>query len=266
MTASESVNAGVWRSRKVLGLFAARSGFIDEGERAVIARLLEHAAGGAVLDIGVGAGRTTSLIEPRSAGYVGVDFLPEVVELARERHPGARIERADARELSSFPDASFSAALFSYNGIDGLSHEDRTAVLLAVRRVLCAGGLFAYSTHNLDHPCAGLAPWRRAWWDLDNGPRAVFTYAARLPTAAWAWRRLRRFTVRGEGWAVLVGSGYNFSVLWHHATRAEALDELARAGYAPGVEVLDDRGAPLAEDRDTHDSWWLYLLARTPGG
>src|SRR4051794_6977477 len=117
MGAAERVNTGVWSSEKVLGILAAREGFIDDGERLLLGRLAGEAAGRPILDIGVGGGRTIPLLAPAAGGYVAVDYLPEMVALARSRHPDVRVELADARELSQFAAASFGAVFFSFNGI-----------------------------------------------------------------------------------------------------------------------------------------------------
>jgi SAM-dependent methyltransferase len=262
MSESEQINAGVWRSSRVLGIFAEREGFIDDGEALLLERLLAEAEGGPILDIGVGGGRTIPYL--RGTGYVAVDYLQEVVELARSRHPGVDIEQADARDLKAFADNSFSGALFSFNGIDGLANEDRRAVHRAVMRVLRPGGVFVYSTHNLAHCCAGRPPWDRSWWDLENGPRAMLAYAARLPRRSSSYRRLRGMTVRGDGWALLVGSAYDFSVLWHHVDPGEAVQELVRAGYQGEVEMFDTAGERVLPGQDTDGSPWLYMLGRKP--
>lgn len=264
MREPERINADVWRSKEVLGIFAGRDGPIDIGESRVLARIAEEAAGDPILDIGVGGGRTIPLLAPASDGYVAVDYLPEMVELARAEHPGVRVEQADARELEAFAPESFAAVLFSFNGIDGIAHEDRQAVHRAVMRVLRPGGVYVYSTHNLDFCCAGRPPWDRNWWDLDNGPRAALAYAARLPRRSRSYLRLRNMTVRGEDWAVLVGSAYDFSVLWHHVTPAAALAELEEAGYAAGSEILAGSGETIAPGDDTAGVPWIYMLARKP--
>jgi SAM-dependent methyltransferase len=265
MRAAERINAEVWSSRKVLGVFAARDGYIDPGEELLLPRLAAAAAGRPILDIGVGAGRTIPLLAPAGDGYVAVDYLPEMVELSRSLHPGVRVEQADARDLSGFADESFGAVFFSYNGIDGIAHEDRAAVHRAAMRVLEPGGTYLYSTHNLDYCAAGLPPWHRLNLDLDNGPRAMLSCAARMPERARSYHRLRPLTLHGEGWAILVGSGYDYSVLWHHVTPAEAAAELERAGFVSPAEVFDATGRPVQPGpADTENSPWLYLLACKP--
>ena len=44
-----------------------------------------------ILDIGVGAGRTTQLLRAISRDYVGIDDSPAMVEMCRAAHPEAHI-------------------------------------------------------------------------------------------------------------------------------------------------------------------------------
>ncbi len=263
-SAPERVNTDVWSSEKVLGIFAAREGFIDPGEQALLARIQAETAGQPILDVGVGGGRTIPLLAAHDGGYVAVDYLPEMVALAGDRHPGVRVEQADARDLAGFPSGSFGAVFFSFNGIDGIAHEDRDAVHRAALRVLAPGGLYLLSTHNLEHVTAGLPPWHPRSLDLGNGPRAMLACAYRMPQRSRSWRRLAPLSRRGGGWAVLVGSGYDFSVLWHHVTPAEAAAEMRRAGFEDAVGVFAGDGGPLAAGANSSDSPWLYVLARKP--
>lgn len=265
MSEPERINVDVWRSAKVLGIFAVRSGFIDAGEEMLIERIGAAAEQRPILDIGVGGGRTIPLVAGDGDGYVAVDFIQEMVELTSAKYPAVRVEQADARDLAGFEDDSFGAVLFSFNGIDGLAHEDRAAVHRAAMRVLRPGGVYLYSTHNLDFCCAGRPPWHRSWWDLDNGPRAMLVYAARLPRRSLSYRRLAGLTERGDSWAVLVGSAYDFSILSHHVTPGEALAELERAGFQAPAEMYGPAGEKVTVATDTDGIPWLYLLARKPG-
>ena len=88
----------------------------DRLEPALVRLFLDHhhrLAGRPVLDIGVGAGRTT-------------------------------------RDLSRFGPDRFHFVLFSYCGIGALAHDGRLALLREVRRVLHPDGRFAFSAHHRD--------------------------------------------------------------------------------------------------------------------
>jgi SAM-dependent methyltransferase len=271
----DDINRSVWKSPRVLGIFARREGFIDRGEELVFERAARETRGQPILDIGIGAGRTVPLLRAVSTDYVGIDYLEEVVRLARSRHPGVRIERADARDLSRFADDTFALVVFSFNGIDGVAHADRRTVLAEIHRVLRSGGLFAYSTHNLDYRSAGRRPWDRDWRRVMAEPRRTISYAARLPRKIHSYRRLRGLNEYGDGWASLVAPAYDFGVVWHHVTLAEALRELGKSGFTSSVEVYGETSyitnaehAMVHSGFDptplTRDSRWLYLLARKP--
>ena len=280
-TELDRINRSVWRSARVLDIFARREGFIDHGEALVIERVAQEARDQPILDIGVGGGRTVPLLRALSSDYVGVDYLDEVVALARSRHPGVRIDRADARDLSAFADDAFALVVFSFNGIDGVAHADRRKIYSEIHRVLRRGGLFAYSTHNLDHRSAGRRPWdrdwRRDWRRVIDEPRRAISYAVRLSHEILSYRRLRALNLYGDGWASMVDPAYDFGVVWHYVTLAEALRELREAGFTSTVEVYSESSfittvaehsatyARLDPRPNTSDSRWLHLLARKPG-
>ncbi len=228
-------------------------------------RLAAEARGQPILDVGVGAGRTLPYLRSLSDDYVAVDYLQEMVSLTRLRYPDARIEHADARDLAAFEDGTFALVVFSLNGIDGLAHEDRPRVHAAVKRVLRPGGLFAYSTHNLNHPTAGRPPWDRTRLPARIRPRPLLRWAAALPRRIHSYRGLRPLCEQGAGWAILVGAAYDFGILGHYVTLEEALRELREAGYAPDVEVYSTSGARLQLASDTSGSAWFHLLARKAG-
>jgi len=103
-----------------------------------------------MLDIGVGAGRTTKHFASLTKEYVGIDYSTAMVEACKKKFPQYRIEVADARDLSRFENGYFDFVLFSFNGIDAVEHEDRLTILREIHRVLKKEGYFCFSTLNLN--------------------------------------------------------------------------------------------------------------------
>ena len=102
-----------------------------------------------VLDLGCGAGRTTIALVDMGYQVVGIDLADALLDEARRLAPGIDVRHMDAASLD-FPDASFDAALFSYNGLDCLYPlATRERCLAEVRRVLRPGAPFLLSSHNL---------------------------------------------------------------------------------------------------------------------
>lgn len=106
-----------------------------------------------MLDIGVGGGRTTHHFSKQVAEYVGIDYSTDMISACQKRFtaasPALEFKVCDARDLSCFCDNSFDFILFSFNGIDYISHDDRLAVFQEVSRVGKSGGYFCFSSHNL---------------------------------------------------------------------------------------------------------------------
>ena len=115
----DRVNRGTWRRRGPLRQFGTASGWLEAGEQVAIEYVAHFVRDTPILDIGVGGGRTAPLLAALSADYRGIDYLAEMVALARRRFPAFRFLEMDARRLS-FPDQSFRLVTFSYNGIDSV--------------------------------------------------------------------------------------------------------------------------------------------------
>ncbi len=105
--------------------------------------------GSDLLDLGVGAGRTTAILAPSSGRYLGVDYSETMIVAARQAFPQYRFEVMDAADMRSIESASFDVILFSYNGIGFLpSDASRQACLAECRRILRPGGTFVFSLYN----------------------------------------------------------------------------------------------------------------------
>lgn len=209
----------------------------------------------AVLDIGCGGGRTTSsLVEP-ARDYMGIDYSERMVASCRERYPGLRFEHCDASNMGIFADGSFGFVLFSFNGIDCMSHAKRLATLREVFRVLSPGGIFAFSAHNLDD--AGRMPVFNAA-DLKR-PRGVLRNLRNLAS----YLLVCRHEVRADAYAVLSDPLAGFGHLTYYIRKADQVRQLEDAGFLD-VAVLDHEAAYAGVDQPDRRSPWLYYVCRKP--
>ena len=92
------------------------SGGTDAGWRRRAARATGLTAGGSALDVACGSGKLTAELT-RIAGpkgrVVGLDFSPQMLEVARREHPGIEFVEGDALKLA-FDDASFDASTIAF--------------------------------------------------------------------------------------------------------------------------------------------------------
>ena len=267
MDTQDQINQGTWVDPAGVSWLATLEGFTDEGERAAHARIADAFRDQPILDLGVGAGRTVGLLRPLSSHYVAIDYTPVLVEATRRRHPGVDVRVGDARDLSDFDDASFSLAVFSYMGIDSVDHAGRRKILSEVHRVLRPGGVFWFSTLNMTGGAPRKRPWRPRLPSAQQGRvrRAVDLSKTlkRMPRETFNYFRVARHGKQGPGWAIAPFFAYSYGLLVHYTTLETQLSELARAGFAGDVEVLDDvHGEPVRRDSDLADVFCFNVLAR----
>jgi len=105
--------------------FSSPTGFLNAGERAAMLEVATQARGSAILDVGVGAGRTTALLRLLSDDCVAVDYADSAVAEFARNYPDVRCDCLDARDLSHFSSERLGLIVFSNNGIDSVLHQDR---------------------------------------------------------------------------------------------------------------------------------------------
>lgn len=128
---------------------------LQPAEQKVLACLKRKLSRITMLDLGVGGGRTTQYFAPLVEEYIGIDYSPEMIASCKQRFSltdlSLSLEVGDARDLSRFRENYFDFILFSFNGVDYISHSDRLQVFQEISRVGKPGGYFCFSSHNLQN-------------------------------------------------------------------------------------------------------------------
>jgi SAM-dependent methyltransferase len=219
---------------------------------------------GAVLDLGVGGARTTPFLAPLASRYLGLDASPAMVRRARVRAPGADIRLGDARHMPEIADGVFDLVLFSNNGIDCLSWDDRLSALAEIRRVLKPGGWFVFASHNrralpIPRPW-DLRPLARAW-SAANLLRRLALYPAGIAN----YVRLRGRERHHVDHAVVHDAGEGLYNLFQIYVDVEVqLTQLDAAGFETSHVIdLEGKVLPPGPPRLASTSLWLTYAART---
>jgi len=206
--------------------------WLFRAEETVLAHLRQEIAGRRLLDVGVGAGRTTPHLRALAGSYTGIDFSRQMLARCRAKFPDADLRLADARRLELFADASYDAACMSYHAIDDVSEGDRWLVLAELRRVLRPGGVLFFSAEDLD-AAAG-----------EGWPGAV----------------------AGQGSAVLMlpvrEAPDGAPLPTCHVTRRAQVAQLAACGFER-VEIVDPEGAFVGADAASGARWFYYIARRS---
>jgi len=146
MSRISDINSRAWGSFHAAYSYRKHTSLYPSEERVFDFIGAERFADSSLIDIGMGAGRTTRYLLYRRLNYVGMDYSQAMIRRARKEFPNVPLHCMDARDMKAFPDEHFDIALFSYNGLDYSSHGDRTHFLKEIHRILKPRGLFVFST------------------------------------------------------------------------------------------------------------------------
>jgi len=258
----DTIRAGLW-DLNGKGRPRAR-GWADPGERVALKYVAIEARCRPILDIGVGAGRTTELLRAISRDYMGIDEAPQMVDLCRAQHPEAQISLMHPSDLGRFEPERFSLVVFSFNGIDTASPTDRAKILREVQRVLQPNGLFVMSAHNRDSlPLEDMAP------------SSGYGTSAPMPLEPGTWGRVRslpsslrnyvrqRVLHRGDDeWDSLQQAAQQLVSPTRYTTLAEQKRQLRDAGLQTELVLDNLAGRPVANDANTRAFAWMHYIAR----
>jgi len=238
-----------------------RSTQLERSELALLERFRDRWLQVRMLDLGVGTGRTAYTFAPLVGEYVGIDYSPEMIDLARAEVPPAphvRFEVGDARCLEGNYDGPWELVLFSFNGIGGVGHEERLDVLRQVRERLTGDGLFCFSAHSAhslprDKPALMLDP-RRPLRSVYRSARAL--QERRIVKTVNAG--VNPVTFDERGWDRLADGSHGFQERWYYVTVGEQLRQLEEAGFG-AVEVLNNDAQPVDPANPSRDPWLHYF-------
>jgi SAM-dependent methyltransferase len=224
-------------------------------ERVILDSLRGEMRGKRLLDIGAGGGRTTPHLLEISSDYTAIDYVAPLVEVLRKKYGLRNAHECDARDMHIFPDGSFELAFFSFNGIDYVPHEGRLRILAEVCRVLRPGGIFVFSTHNLNDPLAGKHPWQVSQQELSiSHLRMCLKSLVGLPRH---WR-MKRCEIRKVDYAILNDCACGYRLLAYYVRPSAQITQLLTAGFNL-IAIYDIYGINATEDST---SPWLYYVAR----
>ncbi len=241
----------------------AQQSWLQAPEETILRLVLPVLTTARMLDMGVGGGRTTLHFAKWVREYVGADYVESMVLECRKRFAGypahISFQACDARSMEMFEDGSFDFILFSHNGIDSVTHEDRLKILKEIRRVGKPGGYFCFSSHNLN------------WYDkmlelrriISLDPRLVVRRVKRIVGRYLYNWHLRAAAVRSAPHVAINEGFHSYKIQLYYIRPLAQLSQLAEDftevrvfSQLTGAEIKDRGELESVEDP------WLYYLCR----
>lgn len=252
-----------YESPDIVALYARPDG-LQKPEQTLLAQLGPTLGKLDMLDIGVGGGRTTRHFAPLARTYLGIDYSAAMIARCRLEFPSFQFAVADARRLAFAADESYDLVLFSYNGIDHLDQRERTMALSEMRRVLRAGGLMVFSSHNANYLPAIVDRFRfRIHPSLRETLRSL-----KWSSVFWAKNGLLRYRMPIAACRVHDGTHSFRSSALHYMRPDVGVAELRRLGMVDIACAGNESGDFVPGDdpslpADTNP--WIYYVSRKPG-
>ena len=149
-------NISLFESKHIVKYYSGYlNGQLNKPETTILNIIEKHLPEMTMLDIGVGTGRTTYHFAKKVKEYIGIDYAKNMISVCKEQFakfpPNVFFKVADARNMNELENHYFDFILCSFNGLDFISHEDRINALNEIKRVGKKGGLFCFSSHNLQN-------------------------------------------------------------------------------------------------------------------
>ena len=110
-------------------------------------RVIAHADGRAVVEVGSGPGHVTAYLSAGGADATGIDLSPAMVAEARRRFPGPAFEVGDLRRLGRPATSSGWAAVLAWYSLIHLAASELPAAVAALVRPLDPGGWLVLGLH-----------------------------------------------------------------------------------------------------------------------
>lgn len=255
--ASDINNLKIYSTTESVDLYDAFD--LQEPEKIIFERYLDAYEDKCVLDIGVGAGRTTPHLIDRARHYIGVDYSESMVRRCHENFPGGQFIHADVRNMNMFDDDAFDFVLFSYNGLDCISHEGRLMALTEIRRVLKQDGYFVFSSHNRSAMDTPPTPRLR----LSLNPRRMAYHVYIYIHERINYYRTRPLTVATAEYMMINDGSQNFQLVYYYIDIPNQVHQLKQRGFAV-LDIYNLKGEPVTSLGDDK-SPWLYYVTRYAG-
>jgi SAM-dependent methyltransferase len=257
------INQAAYSKRDLVWNYAAKQRLFVP-EEPVKTWLQARAGQVRMLDVGVGAGRTTRHFAALTKGYVGLDYVHAMTCASSSKfagRPGLYFVTADARWLPVTSD-SFDLVMFSFNGLDNVDERDRVEVLREARRVCKPGGTFCFSSHNILSIPTLLSV---TWNDLVLSPAE----SARRLVLRVVFRLLNPPVgeLLGRSSAVINNGVHFFRLRTCYVRPAAQLRQLEEVGFSR-VTVLGMDGRRIAHGAElacVTDSWLYYFCEKKDG-
>ena len=253
------VNDDAYKTRGLVEYYSQLTD-LQRPEESILNVLLPDLSRMVMLDSGIGGGRTTLHFAQWVNQYVGIDYSKEMIAACKKRfsrypkHVSFKV--GDARSMQMFDENTFDFVLFSFNGIDYVSHAERIQILKEIQRVGKSGGKFCFSTHNL----LSINKKFDLKHQLSRNPERFIQKATRWFLLRFVYNRhSSKKQLKESQYAIINDGAHHYQLRTYYIKPAAQLEQLAECFKNIQVYSLVS-GAKVYEEAELRciDDDWLY--------
>ncbi|WGZ96174.1 MAG: class I SAM-dependent methyltransferase [Candidatus Thiothrix putei] len=207
-----------------------------------------------ILDIGIGAGRTTRHLIKKCSCYIGIDYSQKMIESCKAQFPSLELFVVDATDLSQFKNNQFDMVIFSFNGLDYISPDTRRhQCIKEINRVLKKNGTFIFSHHysksiylypDLSTPYLS----KKLWRTFRSIIKTMFIFSKTIISTAY-WKE----------------SGYVHDYIHGHGgllTYVTTPNKVKKEFSSLGFQITDVMSNLYPKTDNPNATFWYYYAAR----
>jgi ubiquinone/menaquinone biosynthesis C-methylase UbiE len=216
-----------------------------------------------MLDIGIGGGRTTLHFAKLVKEYVGIDYSEKMVNTSKKLYykysKNISFKVCDARSMKMFKKNTFDFILFSFNGIDYVSHNDRLKILREINRVGKPGGYFCFSTHNIQ---ASDRIFKFAH-QLNKHPKILFKNIIKWLLICFIKNKYSNIKkIKYSQYAIFNDGAHKFKLQTYYIKPIEQIKQLINNNFS-NIQIFSlNSGNEIKNEielNNTYDAWLYYL-------
>lgn len=254
MTTIDALNRNFYERQNIVAEYTfTENTLVWPEEEVIFEQYQQHIQDKSVLDVGCGGGRTAISLRKFTSNYIGIDFSAKMIESCQAKHPELQFFHCDASDMSQFGNESFDFIIFSFNGIDCMSHEKRITALQEIYRVLKPGGVFTFSSHNLDDKKIVTGFDR---YDIKS-PKSLYRNARNIIS----YFKVRKYQVFTNTYKVLSDPLAGFGHLTYYIRTKDQIKQLETVGFKD-VKILNREAKFITVDELDRDSHWFHYVCQ----
>ncbi|MCX6278625.1 MAG: class I SAM-dependent methyltransferase [Bacteroidetes bacterium] len=230
---------------------------LQKPEQKIIKILGDQLSDIKMLVIGVGGGRTSFHFAEHVKEYVGIDYAENKIKGCQRKFDFQKstitFQVMDVRNMTSLNSNYFDFILFSFNGLDYISHQDRILALNEIKRVGKSSAKFLFSSHNI-YSIPSLYK-----LSFSANPCKLLNRIRKLLTVVFINGSLEKY--KKTPYAVINDGAHSFKLKTYYISPKEQLNQLKSVGFhsIETYSIMNGEEISLEDINNIEDPWIYYL-------